>query len=155
MGQSHASGYGSRRRARIVRALLPTVASGGLLLLASLRVVYAGARLASSRVARADVVLVPGYRLERGEVGLFYDERLRRATRCGVATRAERCCSVVAVGATSGRPRRQAVSPTCDLGPPSGASVLLEPDALDTEQSLLFSVRRLAKRASMPLISFW
>jgi hypothetical protein len=33
--------------------------------------------------------------------------------------------------------------------------VLLEPDALDTEQSLLFSVRRLAKRASMPLISFW
>jgi uncharacterized SAM-binding protein YcdF (DUF218 family) len=144
MGELDTPEYGSRRRARIARAILLTVASGGVLLLASLRVVHAGARLASSRAARADVVLVPGHRLERGEVGRFYDERLRRAY--ALWRRDPRRLLLLSGGSWNDAGPTEAVgglAHLADLGLPPSATVLLEGDALDTEQNLLLSARRL------------
>jgi uncharacterized SAM-binding protein YcdF (DUF218 family) len=151
MVEQNTAGYRARRRARIARALGLTIASGGLLLLASLRVVYAGARLASSRAPRGDVVLVPGYRLERGEVGPFYEARLRRAH--ALWRRDPRRLLLLSGGIWNGVGPSEAMgglSHLADLGLPPAATVLLEDAALDTEQNLLLSASRLRSAGVAP-----
>jgi uncharacterized SAM-binding protein YcdF (DUF218 family) len=140
--------YRRHRRRRILRAALLTVASGGVLLLACLRVVHTVSRLASSRTRPAAVLLVPGHRLDRCEVDPAYARRLQRAFELWTADPGR---ALLISGSATGRGPSEAhagLAYLCDLGLPPQASVLLETDARDTEENLLRAADLLRRAAS-------
>jgi uncharacterized SAM-binding protein YcdF (DUF218 family) len=133
-----AGSYRVRRLQQMLRALVLSLVSGGLLPWLVLRRIVAVARGARCRIDDAEVLLVPGYGLDRCEVRPPHAARLDRAFRLwqrdpqrwlllsGAAPHAE--APSEAVGG---------LAHLCDLGLPSGASVLLDPAARDTEENLL------------------
>jgi uncharacterized SAM-binding protein YcdF (DUF218 family) len=130
--------YRLRRARLILRALVLTMLSGGLLLFASVRVVRTVARLASSRTHPAAVLLVPGYRLYGTEVTSAHAARLERALALwSVDPDRVLLLSGAASDADSPSEAHAGLAHLVDLGLSPQATVLLEPLARDTEENLL------------------
>jgi uncharacterized SAM-binding protein YcdF (DUF218 family) len=138
--------YHRRRLFRQLRAVLLAVSSGGLLLLASLRVVHAVARAASTRAGGATAIVVPGCRLRHGEVEARFARRLDRAL--AAWTDDPHRVLLLSGGTTTAGPSEAhgGLVHLADRGLPAGARVLLETAARDSEENLLLAARLLIAR---------
>lgn len=138
--------YARLRRARMMRALLLAVGSGGtLVLLAAWRVLWV-ARRASTRSPGSRWVLVPGCMLDRGEIIPAHARRLRRALRLWQRDTSRRLLlSGAAEHPEAASEAEAGLGHLCDLGLPDDVQVLLDVCARDTEENLLGACRLLRR----------
>jgi len=126
--------YWRRRWQRQLRGLALILGSGGWLWWLAWRLAWRVARSAPT-FARADVIVVPGYRLRDDEIPRPYELRLARALRL------YRSGSLLLISGTAAGPASQSealagFTALRDLGLPADAPVLLETQARDSEENL-------------------